>query len=135
MSKFLTRLDMDLMVDPQGIPLKNRGGEQLYQLNTPLIYQSDVAGITITVPAGFVTDLASIPRLPFIYLLLAKVADLPGVVHDWAYSTGKLPREMADRVLREACLLIGVPAWKATAIYWGVRVGGASHYGQKKYIA
>lgn len=128
MSKFYTDLDMQLMRSPDGEPLKNRQGEQLYQLQSPLIYQSDVAGVVITVPTGFVSDLASIPRLPFIYVLLAKVADLPGVVHDFLYSTGVLPRAMADNVLREACLLTGVPAWKASMIYYGVRLGGGSHF-------
>lgn len=76
MSRFITGLDMELMCSTDGDPLKNRNGEQLYELKNPLIYQSDVAGVVITVPTGFVTDLASIPRLPFIYILLAKVADL-----------------------------------------------------------
>lgn len=128
MSKFITGLDMELVCSPDGRPLKNRHGEQLYRLQSPLIYQSDVAGIVITVPTGFITDLASIPRLPFIYILLAKVADLPGVVHDFLYSTGTVPRAMADKVLREACLLTGVPAWKASMIYQGVRLFGGSHY-------
>ena len=128
MSKFITGLDMHFMYDPDGMPLKNRMGRQLYQLDSPLIYQSDVAGVVITAPAGFVSDLASIPRLPLIYLLLNAIADVPGVIHDFIYSSGCLPRDMADKVLREACLLTGVPAWKANLIYAGVRVGGASHY-------
>jgi hypothetical protein len=86
-------------------------------------------GCIVTVPMGFVTDLASIPRLPVIYLLLNGIADEAGVVHDYAYSTGLVPRIKADQVLREACICSGVSLWKASLIYAGVRIGGGSHYG------
>lgn len=129
MSRFLSGLCMSFMYTPEGMPLSNREGRQLYQLDKDLIYQSDVAGATFTVPVGFVTDFASIPRLPFVYFLLNGIADEPGVVHDFLYSTATIDRAMADQVLKEACLLFGVSRWKAEAIYLGVRVGGASHYG------
>ena len=130
MSAFLTPLSMTALTHPKtGLPLLTRQGRQLYRIDQDLVYVSDIAG-KITVPAGFVTDLASIPRLPLIYLLLNGIADEPGVVHDYLYSTGKVSRAMADQVLREACILTGVPAWKANLIYAGVRVGGASHYAQ-----
>jgi hypothetical protein len=48
--------------------------------------------------------------------------------HDYLYSVGRVSRELADKVLYEACILTGVPAWKASAIYAGVRIGDASHY-------
>ena len=120
---------MAFIYGPDGDPLKNRAGAQLYQLTSPLMYASDVAGLVITVPTGFISDLASIPRIPFFYLLLNQIADEPGVIHDFIYSTALLPRAMADNVLREACLLIGISSWKVNLIYFGVRVGGASHYG------
>jgi hypothetical protein len=119
---------MTLMTDCNDQPLRNRDGRQFYQVNEPLVYRSDVASTIIKVPEGFVTDLASIPRLPFVYLLLNGFADEAGVVHDYLYSVGTLPRDVADKVLYEACILTGVSAWKASAIYAGVRVGGASHY-------
>lgn len=117
-----------LLTDCNDMPLKNRDGRQFYRVNEPLVYRSDVASMIIKVPAGFVTDLASVPRLPFVYLLLNGVADEPGVVHDYLYSVGMFPRALSDKVLYEACLVTGVPTWKASAIYAGVRVGGASHY-------
>lgn len=129
MSQFLSGLHMRFMYAPDGRPLYNREGRQLLSLDAPLIYQSDVAGMTFTVPQDFVTDLASIPRMPFIYYLLNGVADEPGVVHDFLYSTATVSRVLADLVLKEACQLFGIPAWQALSIYLGVRVGGASHYG------
>jgi hypothetical protein len=129
MSAFLSPLKLDYMTDSAGNLLKNRDGRQLFTLLYPFSYHSDVLGCIITVPKGFVTDLASIPRLPVIYLLLNGVADEAGVVHDYLYSTGLVPRIKADQVLREACICSGVSSWKASLIYAGVRIGGGSHYG------
>jgi len=94
----------------------------------PLIYQSDVAWRTITVPVGFVTDLASVPRLPFIYLLAGDTSSEAAVVHDYLYSTKAVPRDVADKVLREASEVTGVPAWRRWMMWCGVRLGGSSHY-------
>lgn len=142
MSRFLTPLDMRLMADPGGMPLQNRDGRQLYRLLSRFGYQSDVvaqyrrdAGIVepypslpglVDVPAGYVTDLASIPQA--MLSLFGEIAQEPAVPHDFAYSTGCMPRAVADAMLREACLLTGVPAWKAKLIYLGVRVGGGAHW-------
>lgn len=119
---------MTLLTDRNGVGLRNREGRQFYRVNEPLVYRSEVASQIIKVPSGFVTDLASIPRLPFVYLLLNGLADEAGVVHDYLYSVGTLPRDVADKVLYEACILTGVSPWKASAIYAGVRIGGKSHY-------
>jgi hypothetical protein len=125
MSAFLTPLDMRLMRDARGMPLLTRQGRQLYQLLASLRYQSDIAGL-VEVPEGFVTDLASIPQLAL--ALLGDIAQEPAVPHDYIYNMHTVPRETADSMLYEACLLTGVPRWKAWLIYQGVRIGGASHW-------
>jgi hypothetical protein len=127
MSQFLTPLDMRLMTDSDGMPLQNRDGRQLYRLLSEFRYQSDVAGLIVVVPAGYVTDLASIPQ--FMLWLFGEIAQEPAVPHDFVYSTGIVPRALGDAMLREACLLTGVPGWKAGLIYWGVRLFGGSHWG------
>lgn len=128
-ARFYGDLVMEEVLDPKGIPLTNRGGRQLYRVTKPLGYWSDVAKTFISVPKGFITDLASVPKLPFVYLLLNGVGDMPGVVHDYLYSTGQLPRQVCDEVLKEACMVTGVAGWKVALIYAGVRVGGSSHFG------
>lgn len=122
MSKFTTQLEVEL-VDPDAA-----SGRGTWRLVSPLVYQSDVAKITITVPAGFVTDFASVPRIPIAFLLTGDTGSEPAVVHDYLYSTGMLLRSTCDLVLKEACLATGMPLWRAWMIYAGVRVGGANHY-------
>ena len=91
----------------------------------PFRYQSDVAGRLFTVPVGFFTDFASVPRIvPMIYALLGDTAHEPAAVHDWLYYSAVTTREMADNVLREAIVTFGISAWRATLFFWGVRAGG-----------
>ena len=98
-------------------------------LASDLVYLSDVAKRTITVPVGFQTDLASVPRLPVVFLLAGDCAREAAVVHDYLYSTHLLDRATSDAVLREASACTGVPAWRRWLMWAGVRVGGASHWG------
>lgn len=128
MSEFLSDLRMTMLRSSDGFPLQNAIGRQLYMLDAPLGYQSDIADADFVVPEGFVTDLSSIPRLPLIYVLLDGDSDMPAVIHDYLYNTGKLSRKLADAVLREACIAIGLPRWKVESIYLGVRIGGSNNY-------
>ncbi len=119
MSQFLTKLVME-----------NATGQDdgLWRLVEPLVYQSDVAGQTFVVPAGFETDLASVPRLPVVYLLAGGTSNEAAVVHDFLYTVHLVSRAVADAVLREASAVTGVPAWRRWLMFWGVRLGGASHW-------
>ncbi len=118
MSRFLTRLAM------QAADNKDDGE---WQLTAPLVYQSDVAGQTFTVPAGFPTDLASVPRLTIVFLLTGDSSAEAAVVHDMLYTNKPVPRRVADAVLREASAVTGVPAWRRWLMWAGVRAFGWSH--------
>ena len=119
MAKFLSRLVMENATDQD---------DGQWVLTQPLLYQSDVAGQGIAVPAGFQTDLASVPRLPVVYLLAGGTSSEAAVVHDYLYSTKKVPRATADAVLREASAVTGVPAWRSWLMWAGVRAFGGSHW-------
>lgn len=89
----------------------------------PFRYQSDLGGL-VTVPVGFYTDFASIPRLGIVYAMLGDRAHEPAVVHDWLYYVGITSRKIADNILMEAMIILGLPFWQRYPIWWGVRLGG-----------
>lgn len=81
-------------------------------------------GITLTIPKGFVSDLASIP-MGFRWLLPVNDRHRePAVVHDYLYRTQATTREDADAIFYTAMIEAGVPAWKRHLIIAGVRAGG-----------
>lgn len=77
----------------------------------------------IVVPAGFVTDFASIPA-PFTPMFAKDAHDLPALVHDFLYWTQSCSRSQADKVLLRALREVGVPDVKSEAIYWSVHLAG-----------
>jgi len=119
MSKFLTPLVMRNADDTD---------DGKWILEKALVYQSDVAHETFIVPAGFVTDLASVPRIPLVYDLFGATSNEAAVVHDYLYSTRHVPRDVADAVLKEASQATGVPSWRRWPMWLGVRMFGGSHY-------
>lgn len=119
MSHFITQLSMEAADD-------HDSGR--WRLTRPLYYASDIAKGVIIVPEGFVTDLASTPRLPIIYLLAGNVAAKAAVTHDYLYSTGRFPRAMCDAIFREASEVIGVSWFRRQMMYLGVRIGGGQFY-------
>ncbi len=81
--------------------------------------------IKIVVPAGFVTDFASIPQ-PF-HWFISKLGryNKAGVLHDWLYQYGhSISRKMADQCFLDAMTELDVSKWKRTIMYWSVRICG-----------
>lgn len=92
-----------------------------------LIYQAEPGGPMLTVPRGFITDLASIPRS------LRAVFDVNGrsraaaVLHDYLYCTqpaAGLSRARCDELFREALATCGVGTVERSMMWVGVRAGG-----------
>lgn len=119
MSRFISQLCMEAVDDTDS---------GRWRLTQPFEYASDIGKAVIIVPAGFETDLASTPRLPVIYWLAGNVATKAAVIHDFLYSDGRYPREVADAIFREASGVIGVAGWRRWLMWAGVRLGGGSHY-------
>lgn len=99
-----------------------------WRVTSPLLYYSDVLADLVTVPAGFVTDFASVPRIPVVYELCGATSAEASVVHDYLYTTKLYRRELCDDVLREASAITGVPAWRRNLMWAGVRLFGGSHW-------
>jgi hypothetical protein len=80
----------------------------------------------IVVPAGFVTDFASVPRSFWAVYSPFGQYQWAAVVHDYLYWTQQCSREQADRLMRLAMDESGVTPWTREAIYRSVRLGGQS---------
>lgn len=123
MSAFLTKLKAELVNDHD----PKQDGRPTWRLLAPFQYQSDLLGKTITVPEGFVTDFASVPRLPLTWYLAGGEADQAATIHDFLYHSD-VPRDTADAVFREAMAVDGQPAWRRNGMWAMVRLFGAKPY-------
>ena len=112
------------------LSIKSIRRSSFFTLEKPLTYQYLQANTAYTVPVGFKTDFASIPKI-FQSIIADSESDIrdAAVIHDWLYSTGFVPRLEADRILRAAMLELGASRLKAYVVFLAVRLGGASHYG------
>lgn len=99
-----------------------------WKIHEGFSYETD-GGAVIEVPAGFVTDLASVPRIlwnifpPFGTYIRA------AVIHDKLYADhraglGHYSRAYADAVLLEAMADDNVSRWQRRIIWIAVRLGG-----------
>lgn len=103
-----------------------------YKVLRPFVYQVR-HGETITVPKGFVTDFASVPRLLWRVLPPTGHYGKAAVVHDYLYRTTSMDytRAEADLVFYEAMEDLGVNAWVSKLMYWAVRCFGRRAYKER----
>jgi len=98
-------------------------GRALWKLEQDLVYESALIRL-VTVPAGFVTDFASVPRAPIAFWLAGDTAHASAVVHDYlvrvAYPQCRVSWRVAADVFREAMRHEGVPAWRRAIMHWSV---------------
>lgn len=137
-NRFGGKLVLVLLDNRLGPSLRN--GRSLWGMFKELLYRPGDRIHLITVPKGFVTDLASIPRWGWIILPPDGPWVKAAIIHDYLYATGgtgewkkhpssitrPLPytRAEADEILREAMENRGVGPIRRTIIYLAVRIGG-----------
>lgn len=80
----------------------------------------------VEVPEGFVTDLASIPRIFWQVLRPEGKYTYAAVVHDWLYWEQGRSREEADRIFKIAMTDSGVDPKVVSTLYSAVRTLGES---------
>ena len=125
MSKFITELEIDL----------KPGSDEVWILTRPLIYQSDILDLTVIVPRGFQTDLASVPRIPVVYMLWGSRAHREAVLHDYFYRIDSRPVvsfSIANALFFEAMKARGKSNGIAYPMLWGVAIGGHGSYHKRK---
>lgn len=118
MSRFLTPLDTRLVDE----------FDDIHELLHDFLYESDLLGTTVCVPKGFLTDFASVPRLPLAYLLFGGKGKKAAVIHDWFYSNHFVEREVADALLYEAMVASGYSHFVAGTFEQACRIGGESRW-------
>lgn len=84
----------------------------------------------ITIPKGFITDFASIPRWLWIIAGTVGKYNKAAVLHDYLYTAQIMSRLDSDRLYRKMMIPI-LPAWKVWTAYHVVR--GASWCVWNKY--
>lgn len=116
---------------------KLKGPVRAAILLSPFGFYSAHLGREIWVPVDFVTNFASVPRLPFAYWLFGGVADEAAVIHDYLYGRNlpDVSRKQADEVFAEAMKACGTAAWRRGPMWFGVRLFGGSHYQPQVKIA
>lgn len=129
-SEFRTTLQLEEVLDSIDPLFTISAENSRFRLLAPLVYYSERLAREITVPRGFITDFASVPRLPLIYLLAGGEADKPAVIHDHLYRSHECSRADADAVLDEAMAATGQPWWRRKLMWAGVRLGGAKPYAE-----
>lgn len=122
MSEFLTPLRVEKL------HAKSPQGRSLWQVLTPLVYHSDHLGRVLTVPGGFVTDFATVPRfLPISWWLAGDTAHAAATIHDYLYvhhSIEHIAKPDVDRVFYEAMCLNGEPVWRRWLMWKAVSLFG-----------
>ncbi len=83
----------------------------------------------IIIPAGFVFDGASIPKIfGWLYQKSDPMWIIAALVHDWLYFTKMYPRWVGDSFFEEILLKQGNPPLRARIFHRAVRLGGGSAY-------
>lgn len=103
-------------------------GNNRFRLQKALKFKSEKFKMEIEVPEGFITDLASVPRIPIVFMLWGNRVHRESVLHDYLYRIDCVPRvyfNTANKIFMEAMKSRGVPAWIRWPMYIGVcAVGG-----------
>ena len=102
-------------------------GNGYFLLNEPLIYNSKKLNQQIIVPSGFLTDLASIPRLLWSIFPPFGKYSRAAVVHDYILSKKyyyNLTKKEYDDIFLEAMKAYNVNVFTRNIFYYSLRLFG-----------
>lgn len=121
---------MNVPKAPGGRLELGRFADPFYFLGLPISWKPNpdqgVDYAPVTVPTGFVTDLASIPRVFWTAIPPAGDYAYAAIVHDYLYWMQDRPREEADQILKFAMQDFNIWAPTVFAIYEAVNFLGGS---------
>lgn len=103
----------------------SEGGRGLFRTaaSIPVCLTRPLGGVVslVVIPAGFVTDGASIPRWARPFLDPWGRVGLAALLHDYLLTVVGLPKWIADALFFYALRSLGVPAFQATVMFFAVR--------------
>lgn len=117
--------------EPQLEPIHDGDGWRLLSDFIARVDEPTTGCYRIVVPAGFETDLASVPRLPFTYALFGGRARRSAILHDFLYET-QAGKDYADEVFLAAMKAEEVGLVTRRVMYWAVRAFGQVVYDRKR---
>ena len=106
----------------------SRFKDPIYFLTKPILWMpnKDQDLPQVKVPKGFVTDLASIPRVFWSLLRPDGEYTYPAIIHDYLYWTQNIPKEKSDLIFRLAMDDFNINSGTSLIIYNAVSSGGGS---------
>lgn len=110
------------------VELINNEGRK-WKVLEDFVYEDDKFG-TITVPAGFETDFASVPRIPVVFELVGDKGHAAATIHDYLYTVGTIDRKDVDGILLRALRATNVGKVRSYLMYGGVRCFGWLYFGK-----
>jgi hypothetical protein len=119
MAGFINKLDVEVLSDG------------VYKLRHHLSYVSDLVKLVIIVPRGFITDFASVPRVPILFTLWGNRSHHEAVIHDYLGRAGSRPDVDYDtwnNIFYEAMVVREKPWYIRYPMYWGVCIGGREFF-------
>ncbi len=110
-------------------------GPKLWILLDDMLYDTPMG--QFKVPAGYLTDHASVPRVftsvvPPVQSCVAEAS----ILHDWFYNTDSkdVPREFADECIKELTKARGGSTLLGNVTWAAVRAGGGGLYNRAPFI-
>ena len=97
-------------------------GKGEWVLTAPLKYQGNREAFTV--PMGFGTDFASVPRAFWSVFPPYGKHTKSAVLHDWLYVTQPVSRKDADGLFRRTMREAGVSRWRRYTMWAAVRAAG-----------
>ena len=125
------------------LELRHRPGHHRWEVIEPLYYRHlstpknlpPVASQLIVVPVGYLSDLASVPRLARRFVgSLGPTTRRPSVVHDFIYThlPHRFTKREADRIFYEALLEEGTSRFLAWMMWKAVCMAGRGNWKQPR---
>lgn len=103
--------------------LKLSPRSEKWVLDLPLVYE--IEGDIITIPPGFETDLASIPRIAQPFIPVNGLHRSAAIIHDYLFVVQIYDRERTDKIFLQAMKDSNVSWLERTIMYAAIRAFGA----------